>query len=174
MKIRNILLTMLVIVVGLVVTGCQPKTQGETFISKSGYFEVVSAGGWIEASEGDLNKNADLELRGKNMEKYAMLLTDKLDGFDNFEAWSDLVISNNSQNYGFDVEDVKTVEVGGYESKYVEFIKEFNGYDMYMRIYFLKSKNFYYQLFLWTLKENKDRLSGEFDNMVNSIYFYEE
>lgn len=173
MKLRKLLGFSLLFLSLLLLVGCEPKTKGDSFISKSQYFEVISGGGWMEAAEGDLNKNADLELRGKNMEKYALLLTDRAEAFESYNDWFLTVVDNNSENYAFEMDSVKDVKVGGYDAKYVEFEHEYNNYKMYMRIYFLQSKNYYSQFFLWTLAENKNKLSGEFDNMINSIYYYE-
>ena len=173
MKTKKILLCSFILFGIILLVGCQPKTQGDTFVAKSGFMEITSGGGWIQAAEGDLNKNADLELRGKNMEKYAMILTDPASKFESYDAWYKTVVSNNASNYHFKEEDAKDITIDGFKSKYVEFETDFNGYKMYMRIYFLNSKYNYAQFFLWTLKANKDRLAGEFDNMANSIIYYE-
>ena len=168
-----------VLIIITLITACGLNTGTKTFKSFNNLYQLNTSSTWTEASPGSLNKNAELELKGLRIDKYAMILTDNASNFKDYKEWLNIVITNNANTYGFEASQLKDIELDGTASKYVEFNTEVQNDDqydvehptipMYMRVYFINGKNYYSQLFMWTMQENKATVSPEFDEMINSL-----
>lgn len=151
------------------VTNQEEKIEDKYFYTYDDNFRVKAPNTWVEAKVGDLNSEADIELNGKEIEKYFMILAENKVNFDSFDVWYDIVLKNNANSYGFESSIVKDVKINGYEAKYAEFDTSFNGIKIYMRIYFVQSENYYSQVFMWSIMEQKDKLQDEFDEIISSF-----
>ncbi len=175
-KIKYIIIVLMLV---LLTTACGLNTGTRNFKSKNGILQVTTNGSWTEAKAGSLNSRAELELRSLRIERYVMALTEPASNFDSYEDWLSVVVYNNSQNYSFDSASLEDVEIAGFNSKYVDFNTllpsddpyntENPNINMFIRIYFIGSKNYYTQLFMWTLDENKESSIVEFEKIVDSL-----
>lgn len=169
MKKIRILYFVVMFISLVLITGCGLSNYDKTISSYNNIYEVTVKDDWVKADKGSLNAKAELELKGLRTEKYVMILNDKASDFESYDDWSNNVITNNSNNYSFEESDVKNIKIGDYDSRYVEIEKEYNNTSMYMRIYFINGKDNYAQLFMWTEYKNKDKVSGEFDQILESL-----
>ena len=147
----------------------EEKVMKSTYKSYNEKYEVTVNDTWEKAIKGDLNDSADIELHGKDNDKYFMVLAESKVNFDSFDVWYGYVLKNNISAYNFSEEDIYDTEVNGYEAKCADFETSFRGIKMYMRIYFVKSENSYSQVFLWTTLDKKSELTEEFDEIVDTF-----
>lgn len=147
----------------------EEKVDKKYFYTYEDNFKVKVPSTWEEAKEGDLNSDADMELEGKKIEKYFMILAENKVNFDSFEFWYDIVLRSNADSYNFESDIVKDTKINGYDTKYAEFDTSFNGVRIYMRIYFIQSENYYSQVFMWSTMDQKEKLQDEFDEIINSF-----
>ena len=138
----------------------------KTLTSDDGKIKVTFPDDWKRLDHGELNEDANLEVQGSN--KYFMNISDNVDDFDNFNSWYEIVLDASSKAYSFDKSIVKDVTIGSYNAKYAEFTTTVSGLNIYMRVYFVQTKSFYSQIYLWTTKSNSNNVMDEFSDIIQS------
>lgn len=147
-------------------TPTKEEVKTKTFTSDDGKIKVTFPNDWKRLDQGELNEDANLEAQGTN--KYFMNISDNLDDFDSFNSWYDIVLEGASKAYSFDKSIVKDVTIGSYNAKSAEFTTTVSGLNIYMRVYYVQTKSFYSQIYLWTTKSNSNNVMTEFDDIIQS------
>ena len=126
---------------------------------------------WKKLSKGELNKLAVLEMSGVNEDKFFMVLANSASEFKSYSEWENAALASEAEIYNFDKSMANGVTVKGYTGKVVETTLNIEKIDIFMKIYFLKVKDVYLQIFMWTASSDRNNYYQDFYDIVNTIKY---
>lgn len=157
-------------------TGCDYDTNNsnkiQTYKSYNDKFSVDVKQGWEAVEKGNLNDSADIELADESNDKYFMALLESKKDFEwNYNEYADFMFKTTSNMYKVELGEPQEIEINGYKCKYVEFktTLEEPAINSFMQVYIIETKNYYGQLFTWTLNSKKDEYREEFIEIAKSF-----
>lgn len=174
---KNKILVLLIILL-LFISSCGKKevkenTQKEEpkiiFNSTDDLYSLETDDTWKQLEKGSINSQAVLEISGKELLKYGLILSDDKKHFTNYDSWYNSVSPRLSKGYKYDIDKVEKTSVNGYNAKTISFKTNVNEYEFYMSIYFIEGKDHFIQLLLYAPYSEKEYVEKEFVEIANSF-----
>ncbi|MEA4833265.1 MAG: hypothetical protein VB118_11715 [Oscillospiraceae bacterium] len=157
----------------ITVVSCELSEKALCFDSRDGVLRMdKTADGWKYADKGKLNDEADIELINVDETAYIMLMAEKKTDLSiDFNEYRNIIISNAENRYGIKLDSSSSVFVNenGLESYRYEFDVSQDTINMRMYMYIAQTKNYYVQVYAWTLRNNFDNMSDELNRTVLSL-----
>ena len=168
----------LLVVLLLFISGCGKKEISENtkkeetkiiFKSTDDLFSIETDDTWKQLEKGSINNQAVLEISGKELLKYGLILSDDKKYFTNYDSWYNSISPRLSKGYKYDINKVEKTSVNGYNAKTISFKTNVNEYEFYMSIYFIDGKEHFIQLLLYAPYSEKVYVEKEFIDIANSF-----
>ena len=151
------------------------KVVNDTYkISLPTYFEDLDG----------LNDDASLQM-GKELNEFYIIVIDEAADefykvFDDYmledlytrdlSGFTDMVLESMEMDAGvFDIGEYKKLKINGLDAIQTEFYNVFNGLDIYYHFTAIESGNNFYQIMMWTLKDNKDKYENTMKDIAGSF-----
>lgn len=153
----------------LVTAGLTP-AKAPIFHERKGIFEIELPQGWVIAEQGELNEEAELEMKNRRDSMYiAALMENKEDLAMSFDEYAAQASKDLQEAYGVTLGEPARTTVGSRDARLFEFESEMDKTRFHMWSYAIETEHYYGRIMGWTLKSLADSNAEEIKRLVQTF-----
>ncbi len=162
----------------LLIISCQENEETQTIKIKNQYSLDIPTSMSLATN---LNKDASLQYQNVFDDLYLMVIDepkqitntfikDNTDFTPNLDGYSQLIKSGLQTSVTNPIfSQIERKQINGLKSNLISLSGKVENYDIYYEFAHVEGKNHYYQVFVWTSLEKKDKLSAKMKKIINSF-----